>query len=82
MTKEIELTVLPSDADVHDNDFKAPSNFYYINSLGEHCFLHTRSRKKATEWLDKEYGKGFFRVRTIKIESTSKPVSVRGVETR
>lgn len=82
MTKEIEITVLPNDTDTDDPDFVAPSNFFFRNSLGDYCFLHTRSRKKATEWLDKEYGKGFFKIRTIKIESTNNPVTVRGVETR
>ena len=82
MTKEILTTIVPETQDMDGPDFKAPSNFFYVNSLGDKVFLHTRSRKAAREWLDKEYGKGFFQLRTFKIESTNQPLSVRGVETR
>ena len=81
-SKEIETIIIDSYVDVDDPEFKAPSNYYIINSLGERVFITTRSRAKAEQWITDTYGAGFFKLRTMKIERTSKPLSVRGTATR
>ena len=82
MSKEIETITIDSYVDMDDPEFKAPSNYYIINSLGERVFIVTRSRAKATQYITDNYGKGFFKLRTVKIEKTNKPLSVRGTATR
>lgn len=82
MSKEIETIIIESYVDMDDPEFKAPSNYYIINSLGDRVFILTRSRAKATQYITDNYGKGFFKLRTIKIEKTNKPLSVRGTATR
>lgn len=42
------------------------SNFYFINALGEVVWLKCRSRKKAQDYLNQEYGDNFFHVRALK----------------
>lgn len=82
MSKEIETIIIDSYVDMDDPEFKAPSNYYFVNSLGDYHFIITRSRAKATQYITDNYGGGFFNLRTIKIEKTNKPLSVRGTETR
>lgn len=82
MSKEIETITIDSYVDMDDPEFKAPSNYYIINSLGDRVFILTRSRAKATQYITDNYGKDFFKLRTIKIEKTNKPLSVRGTATR
>lgn len=81
-SKEIETINIDSYVDMDDPEFNAPSNYYIINSLGDRVFIITRSRVKATQHITDNYGKGFFKLRTMKIEKTSKPLSVRGTATR
>lgn len=80
--KELEVVVVPSYVDLDDDSFNPISNFYIINSLGDYYFIKTRSRTKAEQWITDNYGKGFFKLRTMKIERTDKPLSVRGTATR
>lgn len=81
-TKEIETIIINSYVDMDDPEFKAPSNYYIINSLGDRVFIISRSRAKATQYITDNYGAGFFKLRTMKIEKTNKPLSVRGTATR
>lgn len=81
-SKELEVVVVPSDVDMDDSDFPIPSNYYFVNSLGDYHFIITRSRANATQYITDNYGGGFFKLRTIKIEKTNKPLSVRGTATR
>lgn len=82
MSKEVETIIIDSYVDMDDPEFKAPSNYYIINSLGDRVFILTRSRAKATQYITDNYGGGFFKLRTIRIEKTNKPLSVRGTATR
>lgn len=81
-SEELEVVVVPSDVDLDDEGFNPISNYYIINSLGDYHFIKTRSRAKAEQWITDTYGAGFFKLRTMKIERTSKPLSVRGTATR
>lgn len=82
MSKLPDTITIDSYVDMDDPEFKAPSNYYIINSLGDRVFILTRSRAKATQYITDNYGKGFFKLRTIRIEKTNKPLSVRGTATR
>lgn len=81
-SKEIETIIIDSYVDMDDPEFNAPSNYYIINSLGDRVFIISRSRAKAEQWITDNYGGGFFKLRTMRIERTSKPLSVRGTATR
>lgn len=59
-----EITVeYVSEEDRFSDDFKPPSQFFIVNALGEGVYFHTRSRAKAQEKCDVEYGKGKYSVR-------------------
>lgn len=58
---------------------EAPSNFYILNALGQYVFAKTKSREKAQEAFDNEYGKGKYAVRTTDLAAKSgKKVTARG----
>lgn len=57
--------VLEQDAD--NDDFKAPSNYYILNALGELVFYQTRSRAIAQTWANEEYN-GKYTIRLWKIK--------------
>lgn len=54
-----------SEEDRFSDDFKPPSQFFIVNALGEGVYFHTRSRAKAQEKCDAEYGKGKYLVRAV-----------------
>ena len=81
-SKEIEVVVVDGSVDMDDSDFPIPSNYYFVNSLGDYHFLITRSRAKATQYITDNYGKDFFKLRTMKIEKTKNELTVRGTATR
>lgn len=58
MTKKIEMIVCESPEE-------APSNFYILNCLSQAVFFKTKSREKAQQACDEEYGKGFYKIRVI-----------------
>ena len=59
------------------------SKYFVINALGDYVFIRTRDRAKAQAWVDEEYGKGKYRVRTNTQDGASADTaSCRAVETR
>ena len=52
-----------SEEDRFADDFKPPSQFFIVNALGEGVYFHTRSRAKAQQKCDDEYGSGKYLVR-------------------
>lgn len=64
--------------ETQEEDFKHPSKFYILNALGDAVYFHTSSRDKAQEEVDKEYGKGKYKVRLTKMSSGSEKITVRG----
>lgn len=64
MSKKIELVVCESVDE-------APSNFYILNASGQYVFAKTKSREKAKEAFDNEYGKNKYAVRTTDLAAKS-----------
>lgn len=64
--------------------FEAPATYFIVNALGEYVFIHTRDRAKAQKYIDEEYGKGKYTVKTAKMamKSGSGEVTARGYNTR
>lgn len=64
--------------------FEAPATFFIVNALGQYVFIHTRDRAKAQSYIDSEYGKGKYTVKTAKMaqKSGAGDVTARGYNTR
>jgi hypothetical protein len=80
-TKEIKITIVDMSELAHD-DFKHPAKFFIINALGMCVYIHVRTRQEAEDYITKEYGKGFYKLRTSSIEKPKGEVSVSGSNTR
>lgn len=50
-------------------EFKSPSR-WYIKSVFNYVFIHVRTREQAQEYVDNEYGKNFYLVRSFGLEKT------------
>lgn len=79
--KEIQITIIDMSELAHD-DFRHPAKYYIINALGHCVYIHVRSRAEAEEWITKEYGKGFYKLRTSSIEKPKGDVTCSGSNTR
>lgn len=82
MTKEKEVkTTIIDMSELANDDFRPPSKFYIISAM--YCiFIHVRSRTEAEEWITKEYGKGFYKLRTSSVEKPKGDVTCSGTATR
>lgn len=81
MAKEIKITTIEVSM-MEDEDFKAPSKFYFINALGQAVFIHCRDRKVAEEYIKNNYGTGFYKLRTTSLEKSSGEHTATGSNTR
>jgi hypothetical protein len=79
--KEMKITVL-SMSDTTQDDFRAPSKYYIVNSLGDYVFIHARERAVAEQWITENYGKGFFKLRTSSLEKAKGSLTCTGTATR
>lgn len=58
---------------------EAPSNYYIRNALDQYVFIKTKSRERAQQAVDQEYGKGKYTVRSCDLAAKSgKKVTARG----
>ena len=86
MTKEVYI-VVPFES-LEEDDFVAPSAFYFRPASGEAIFVKCKDRAKAQQLCDEWTGeKGKYTIRAIKdVKSKSKmdsgELSVRGSNTR
>lgn len=64
--KEIRTTEITYD-EFTSPEFKSPSR-YYIKSVFNYVFIHVRTREQAQEYVDNEYGKSFYIVRSFGLE--------------
>lgn len=82
MTKEKEVkTTIIDMSELANDDFRPPSKFYIISAM--YCiFIHVRTRAEAEEWITKEYGKGFYKLRTSSVEKPKGDVTCSGTATR
>lgn len=67
MTSKIKSTICQSD-EVEKDGFRAPSNYYVLNALGESHFFLTRSRATAQEWANELYGNNKYSIRSWKVK--------------
>ena len=59
------------------------SKYYILDALDNYVFIRTRDRAKAQAWVDEEYGKGKYRVRThVQDGVAAGEASCRATETR
>ena len=69
--------------DFHDEVMLHPKgSFYILNALGQVVWLKTRSRVKAQEAVDEEYGKGKYTVKSVSVGKASDTLTCRAVATR
>lgn len=62
-TKTTEVTIEEADAD----GFRAPSNYYVVNCMGNLVFISARKRDVAQKVANEEYGEGKYQIRSWKI---------------
>lgn len=67
MSKEVETVVFNSCVDIDDPEFIPPSNWFFVSATGSVIFILCRNRRKAQDWVDTNYGKGKYTVRSIKL---------------
>jgi hypothetical protein len=80
-TKEIKITIVDMSELAHD-DFRHPAKYYIISAMGYCVYIHVRTRQEAEDFITKEYGKGFYKLRTSSIEKPKGEVSCTGTHTR
>ena len=68
MTKEIKTTLVTYEQ-FSDLDFTDPADYYIRLATGEYLYVHTKNRKIAQEFIDKEYGSHY----TIRTGKMTKP---------
>ena len=92
MSDEVKVVVVEAGQQEQWSDeeqafvFKAPSNFYFIDALGNSNYIITKDRAVATKYIKDHYD-GKYVVRTVrdqktKSKSESGDISVRGSNTR
>jgi len=81
MSKSIKTSVVSFD-DFNDLDFVSPSRWFIFTSMNEYLFIHVRDRQVAQDYVDAEYGKGRYKIRTVKVIKSGKGLTVSGSETR
>ena len=88
MSKTIKTTLVKeSEIEVWDQESESfvlnqPSKFYVTLATGDLLFLHTRDRLAAQQYVDSEYGKGFYTVKQCKQGSGSGEYTCTGSNTR
>lgn len=88
MTKPIKTTLVKEDEiEVWDQESESfvlnqPSKFFVTLATGDLLFLHTRDRLVAQQFIDSQYGKGFYTVKQCKQGSGSGEYTASGSTTR
>ena len=70
MSKSTPITLLTLTREQHEEMNDSHSTlppWYIVDCLDQHVFISTRTRVKAQEWVDNEYGKGHYKVRPTKL---------------
>lgn len=47
----------------YKSDFRDPAKYYIVNAVGDAVYYSTRSRQKAQELADEDWGKGKYTIR-------------------
>ncbi len=87
-SKPIKITIVPEkDSEVWDEASESfvlnqPSKYFVQLATGDLLFIHTRDRLAAQEYIDSEYGKGFYSVKQCKQGTGSGSYTCTGTQTR
>lgn len=84
MTKPTETITLTFD-EYHaaKEEKRLLPKFFVVNALGQYVFIKTKDRAKAQSFIDEEYGKGKYKVRSyVQDGVASGDASCRATETR
>ena len=65
--KQIETIIVPCEERLHDLTFVDPTSWFIVNASGDGVYFKTRSKQKAQEAADLEYGIGKYKVRSVVI---------------
>lgn len=79
--KEVKTTIIDM-SELTNDDFRHPSKYYIVSAMGYCVYIHVRTRAEAEEWITKEYGKGFYKLRTSSVEKPKGDVTCSGTATR
>ena len=88
MTKEIKTTLVKeSEIEIWDEEsgsfvYNQPSKYMIQLATGDLLFIHTRDRLAAQQFIDLEYGKGFYLVKQIKQGTGSGEYTAGGTTSR
>lgn len=88
MAKTIKTTLVKeSEIELWDEEsgsfiLNQPSKFFVTLATGDLLFLHTRDRLAAQQYIDSEYGKGFYVVKQCKQGSGSGEYTASGTTSR
>ena len=80
---DLKITTMTYD-EVTNMYFDPPATFFIKNAMGLFVYIHTRSKEKAQEYVDKEYGVSKYKVQLSKIarDTKGKEPTARGYNTR
>jgi hypothetical protein len=81
MTKGVKTSIVGFD-DFNDLDFVSPSRWFIFTSMNDYLFIHVRDRQVAQDYIDVEYGKGRYKIRTVRVIKSKNGLTVSGTETR
>lgn len=88
MTKEIKTTLVKeSEIEIWDEEsgsfvYNQPSKYMVQLATGDLLFIHTRDRLAAQQFIDLEYGKGFYLVKQTKQGTGSGEYTAGGTTSR
>lgn len=67
--KELKITVVDYDT-FSDYDYMCPATWFIVNASQEYIYFHTSKREEAQSKCDEMYGKGFYTVKTSRLQKT------------
>lgn len=65
MKKSSLETVTKTFQEVNCVDFYPPSKISFMNALGDHVYIKTKSREVGQKWVDDNYGKGKYKIKVM-----------------
>jgi len=67
MKTKIETIIVPCEERLHDLSFTDPTSYFLVDCNGDGVYFKTRSKQKAQEAADLEYGIGKYKIRSVVI---------------
>lgn len=66
MATKVKTTIVTIDEAEYDG-FRAPSNYYIVNCMGDLVFISAKKRDVAQKVANEEYGEGKYTIRSWKV---------------